>query len=98
MQLRIGITYLDGSAVDATASTADLVAWERNTSKPLAKLIDERYLGDMLWLAWRVLHRKAQVSLDFDAWLEQVDSMTLGQSDEDSVPLDEAASTGDLSR
>ena len=40
MQLRISITYDDGSTVDASAATVDLVAWERQTAKPLTKLLD----------------------------------------------------------
>ena len=88
MQLRVSITYDDGSTVNATASTVDLVKWEENAQKPIAKLIEERYLGDMLWLAWHVLKRKGQVSEDFDAWLERVDTMTLGDTEEDTLPLD----------
>ena len=45
MQLRISITYDDGSTVDASASTVDLVAWERQTAKSLARLLEERFLG-----------------------------------------------------
>jgi len=88
MQLRIGITYEDGSTVDATAATVDLVAWERNAQKPLPRLLEERYLADMLWLAWHVLHRRKQVSEEFDIWLERVDTMTLGETEEDTLPLD----------
>ena len=88
MQLRINITYADGSTVDASAATVDLVAWERNAQKPLPRLLDERYLSDMLWLAWHVLHRRKQVSEEFDVWLERVDTMTLGETEEDTLPLD----------
>jgi len=88
MQLRINITYADGSTVDASAATVDLVAWERNAQKPLPRLLDERYLSDMLWLAWHVLHRRKQVSEEFDIWLERVDTMTLGETEEDTLPLD----------
>jgi len=88
MQLRINITYEDESTVDATAATVDLVAWERNAQKPLPRLLEERYLSDMLWLAWHVLHRRKQVSEEFDIWLERVDTMTLGETEEDTLPLD----------
>ena len=98
MQLRINITYDDGSTVDATASTVDLVALERQTAKPLTTLLTERFLSDMLWLAWHVLHRRKATEKDFDAWLEQVDTMTLGETDEETVPLDESASIGESSR
>jgi hypothetical protein len=98
MQLRINITYDDGSTVDASAATVDLVAWERQTAKPLNKLLTERFLSDMLWLAWHVLHRRKSTDKDFDAWLEQVDTMTLGETDEETVPLDESPSTGESSR
>ena len=98
MQLRISITYDDGSTVDASASTGDLVAWVRQTAKSLARLLEERFLGDMLWLAWHVLNRRKSTEKDFDSWLEQVDSMALGESAEDTVPLGEPASTGESSR
>jgi len=88
MQLRIGITYEDGSAVDATAATVDLVAWERNAQKPLPRLLEERYLADMLWLAWHVLKRKQRISEEFEPWLERVDTMVLGDTEEDTLPLD----------
>jgi len=98
MQLRINITYDDGATVDASAATVDLVAWERHTTKPLNKLLTERFLSDMLWLAWHVLHRRKLTDRDFDAWLEQVDTMTLGETDEETVPLDESPSIGESSR
>jgi len=88
MQLRINITYADGSTVDASAATVDLVAWERNAQKPLPRLLEDRYLSDMLWLSWHVLHRRKQVSEEFDVWLERVDTMTLGETEEDTLPLD----------
>ena len=52
----------------------------------------------MLWLAWHVLTRRKATTQDFDTWLEQVDSMALGETAEDTVPLDSTPSTGESSR
>ena len=42
----------------------------------------------MLWLAWHVLKRKQRISEEFEPWLERVDTMVLGDTEEDTLPLD----------
>lgn len=77
----------------ATAIPADMVAFEREFSKSVTSLQDNVYLTDLLWLAWHAEKRTNATGLDFDAWVETVE--TVETTDEDElVPLESRASTG----
>ena len=79
MRINFQISYIDGSAAEATASVADQVAFEQETDRSIARLADDFRLTDACWLAWHALKRSNQTSLTFDPWLETVDAVEIGQ-------------------
>lgn len=82
MRLNLRVTYNDGSAVDVTASAADFVAFEMKWDKSVVKIGEDVRMTDLCWMSWHSLHRQKQTPLDFDAWLETVDSVKAGGSAE----------------
>lgn len=93
MKITLRVTYNDGSAVDTDATTADLVAFEDEFDRSVARLEVELKLRDICWLAWKSLTRQAKTAAEFMSWLETVDSVELMDSEAAPVPLESAAST-----
>ena len=87
MRINFQITYADGTAAEATASVADQVAFEQANDRSIARLGDDFRLTDACWLAWHALKRTSKTSANFDAWLESVDNVEIGESK--IVPLEE---------
>jgi hypothetical protein len=80
LRINFQITYADGTAAEATASVADQVAFELQHDRSIARLGDDFRLTDACWLAWHALKRTSKTSADFDAWLEGVDELEVGES------------------
>lgn len=79
MRITFQITYADGTAAEATASVADQVAFEQTTERSIARLADDFRLTDACWLAWHALKRNGKTQHDFEAWLDLVDNVEIGQ-------------------
>lgn len=94
MKLTIKVIHEDGSSVDATASTLDLVQWEEKTNRPISDFWENSRLGDITWLAYASLVRRSQTALEYETWLETVDTIQVGDDEADPVPLESSASTG----
>jgi hypothetical protein len=77
----------------ATAIPADFVAFEREFSKSITSLQDNVFLTDLLWLAWHSEKRTNATGLEFEAWVETVETVETTDQDE-LVPLESRASTG----
>ena len=86
MRINFQITYADGTAAEATASVADQVAFEQQHDRSIARLADDFRLTDACWLAWHATKRKTPSTPDFDAWLDTVDNVEIGESK--IVPLE----------
>jgi len=86
LRIQFTITYADGTAAEATASVADQVAFEQAHDRSIARLADDFRLTDACWLAWHSLMRTSNTSATFDAWLESVDNVEIGQGK--IVPLE----------
>ena len=86
MRIQFTITYADGTAAEATASVADQVAFEQAHDRSIARLADDFRLTDACWLAWHSLMRTSKTSALFEAWLESVDNVEIGQGK--IVPLE----------
>lgn len=80
MRINFQITYADGTAAEATASVADQVAFELQHDRSIARLGDDFRLTDACWLAWHALKRTSKINTDFEAWLEGVDELEVGES------------------
>jgi hypothetical protein len=86
LRIQFTITYADGTAAEATASVADQVAFEQAHDRSIARLADDFRLTDACWLRWHSLMRTSKTSATFDAWLESVDNVEIGQGK--IVPLE----------
>jgi len=95
MKLHLRVTNSDGSAVDVKVSAADLVAFEGQFNRSVAKFQDEFRLTDMYWLAWHSMKRGNPALPDFTDWLEQADpDVEFGDDGNEVVPLESNPSIG----
>ena len=93
MRINMKVAMLDGSAVDVSASTADLVAFEREWDRSVARFSDDFRLTDFCWLAWHACKRTGKTTADFNAWLELVDEVN-ADGEGELVPLGTTQPTG----
>lgn len=80
MQINLQITYTDGTKKDVTAIAADLVAFETKFDLSIARLDQNVRLTHLLFLAWRVESRTKATKLEFDPWLETIESVEAGEA------------------
>lgn len=92
MKLNLRVLNNDGSAVDIVASAADFVAFEQKWDRSIARFSDDFRFTDLCWLAWHTSKRAGKTSLDFDSWLETIESVDA--SDGAIVPLETSQPTG----
>lgn len=88
MKMQLRVTNSDGSAVDVTVSAADLVAFESEFNRSVAKFQDEFRLTDMYWLAWHSLRRTNHNVGEFSDWIESADPDVEFGDASDVVPLE----------
>jgi hypothetical protein len=79
MKLTLRIEFADGTHKDILVSAADMVAFEDKFDTSIARL-EEARIGWLLFLAWHSEKRRKSTELDFEAWLDTVDSV--GQSED----------------
>jgi hypothetical protein len=82
MKLTLRIEFADGTHKDVLVSAADMVAFEDKFNVSIAKLDDPR-IGWLLFLAWHSEKRRKQTELEYEAWLDLVDS--IGTSEDPKV-------------
>ncbi len=82
MRIELKVEYADGSGVETTATAPDLIAFERHYDKSMAVFGTDTRIEYILWLTWHALNRKKETALEFDPWVETVDSVTAGDSGE----------------
>jgi len=94
MNIKMHVTYADGSGVDVDTSMPDFIAFERKYDKPVQAFAGgDIRIEYMCFLAWNNLKRRKKTETDFDDWLELVDEIKVGE-EEDIVPLETEAPTG----
>ncbi len=81
MRINLEIEQVDGTKLEVTASAIDLVKFEEKYDISVSRLDKEMKLTHLLFLAHSSLKRQNKTALDFDAWLETVESV--GASDKD---------------
>ena len=82
-----------GNEMMLTAIPVDIVAFEREHHCAIKTISEEQKFEDLCWLAWQVARRTRKTGQDFDAWLEDLNSIEV--VDEVAVaPLDPALSPG----
>lgn len=89
----MSVKPIGAEARTVTAGPPDIVAFERTFSKSITSLQGEPYLTDLFWLAWHAEKRTGQTNLEFDPWVDTLESLE-SVSGDDLVPLESPASTG----
>jgi hypothetical protein len=79
MKLTLRIEFTDGTTKDILVSAADMVAFEDKYNTSIARL-EEARIGWLLFLAWHSEKRRKATELEFEAWLDTVE--TVGQTDD----------------
>jgi hypothetical protein len=82
MKLTLRIEFSDGTTRDILVSAADMVAFEDKYNTSIARL-EEARIGWLLFLAWHSEKRRKATELEFEAWLDTVE--TVGQTDDPKV-------------
>lgn len=82
MKINLQITYIDSDTKkDLVAVAADLVAFETKFNLSIASLQSDTKLTHLFFLAYAVEKRtKAIKDVDFETWLETVESVEAGEA------------------
>jgi hypothetical protein len=89
------ISAVDGKQRITTAAFPDFIAFENKYSRSVAKFEMEMTLTDLAFLAWHSEHRQKKTGLDFDSWIGEVESLSVGdQADAVIAPLESSQPTG----
>jgi hypothetical protein len=81
MRINLEIEQVDGTKLEVTASAIDLVKFEERYDISVSRLDKEMKLTHLLFLAHTSLKRQNKTALDFDAWLETVESVGASAKD-----------------
>jgi hypothetical protein len=81
MRINLSIEQLDGTKQDVTASAIDLVKFEERYDISVSRLDKEMKLTHLLFLAHSSLKRQKKTDLDFEAWVETVESVGASSND-----------------
>lgn len=75
MRIALKVTYVDGREQAVMVSAPDLIAFERTYDKAMTVISTGR-IEYLYWVAWHSLTRRKLITLEFDPWIESVDSIT----------------------
>jgi hypothetical protein len=88
LSISMSVTPKGGAPRVVTAEPVDMVAFERTFSKSIAKLQDEVFLTDLFWLAWHSEKRTGATGLEFDPWVETLETIDVSGEEDELVPLE----------
>ena len=74
MKITLQIEFADGTKKEVIVSAADMVAFENKFDISIARL-DEARISWLLFLAWHSEKRRKATALEYDAWLDTVESV-----------------------
>lgn len=89
MKLNLRVAVGDEAPRDVVVQPTDIVAFERAYKMGFEKMTEDMHLEHIAWLAWHVDARKKVTTLDFEAWLDGMDTVEMG---DDTPPLPQAPS------
>ena len=81
MRINLAIEKVDGTKLEVTASAYDLVKFEEKYDISVSKLDKEMKLTHLLFLAHSSLKRQKKTDLDFEPWVETVESVGASNND-----------------
>ena len=84
MQIHMTVEHADGSEAEVTAKASDLIAFERQFDKPMTVFGDPKAdrVEYIMWLAWHTSKKVGKTDQEFDAWVDGVEAIKLGDSGE----------------
>jgi hypothetical protein len=89
------VSAVDGKERTIVAAFPDFIAFENKYSRSVAKFEMEMTLTDLAFLAWHSEHRQKKTGLDFDSWISEVESLSVGSEAEAVIaPLVSSQHTG----
>lgn len=75
MQINLQITFADKTKKLVTSNVADLIAFESKFDLSVSRLEKEVKLTHLLYLAWHAEKRTKATELEFDAWVETIETV-----------------------
>ena len=93
MKIALSITTADGTRI-SVAEFADFVKYEETHNVSMAKIEDDLKVRDLAWLAWHSEKRRKVTTLDFHAWTETVEGISISAEEGKIVPLASTQPTG----
>jgi hypothetical protein len=89
------VSSVDGKTRTTIAAFPDFIAFENRYNRSVAKFEVEMTLTDLAFLGWHSEHRQKKTGLDFDSWINEVESLSIGsQADAVINPLESSQPTG----
>ena len=73
------VTLASGEKVTAKSVAPDFVAFETKFDRSISSLSKDIRITDMLFLAWHALKRTGVTPLEFEAWAETVENLTVAE-------------------
>jgi hypothetical protein len=79
LRITLRVTFLDGTTKEVTCSASDLVKFENHFNISVSKIENDLKISYLLFLVHAAEFRTKATTLDFDSWLDLVESV--GASD-----------------
>lgn len=80
MKITLRVSFVDGTSKDVVCSASDLVAFEDRFNISVTRLEAEMKITHLLFLAWHSENRTKATGLDFDAWIDSVETIGPGSN------------------
>lgn len=93
MKIALKVSYSDGREQKVTATAPDILAFERTYDLPMTTITSGR-MEYIWWITWHASKRLSLTSLEFEAWIETIDSVTDAEDAAEIVPLESSQLTG----
>ncbi len=75
MKINLRLLFLNGESKEVTCSAADLVKFEEKFEISVGRIQDDMKITYLLFLAYASESRRKATDLDFDNWLQTVESV-----------------------
>lgn len=81
MKLHLKVTMAGGDEETFTAIVADFIAWEKYSKRKVSDLANGAGMSDMAYLAYCSAKRNNPNILDFEKWIENIESLEAVDAD-----------------
>jgi hypothetical protein len=75
MRITLRVTFLNGETKEVVCSASDLVKFENHFNISIGKIEEDLKISYLLFLVHAAEVRTKATTLDFDSWLESVESV-----------------------